>query len=867
VNPPRLARWLLARTLPPADRAVILGDLAEEFQARRRAGVGASAWYWRQALGTLPAAAWRRLPSIESSISDIRFTLRMWRRQPAFAAAAISTQAIGIAVTTAVLAVAYAVLVQPLPYAEPGRLVHLFEGTGRSGQFSFQDFLDVRRANRAFEGVAGHSGGSRTLTTPGSAPERLPMAEVTDGFLEVFGVAPILGRTFHASDVRRGAPPVVILSHPTWARRFGADTGVVGKSVALGGVPHEIIGVLPRSFAFPSRGQPELWLPLRPSVQQEQRGYMHWMGAIARPRPGLSDAQIRADLGSVAQVIAARDQQNHSSVTLRSIPLRDMIVAPVRPTINALLAGVVLVVLVTCATTAALLLSRAAPRRRELSVRSALGASRGRIVRQLLTENVLLSLTGGALGILAGHWLVRLFVEGMPAQQKAVLPHFDNPGVGIVVASAAMAVSVATGLLFGVAPAWRASRLDDRDTLKTVRVTAGAAEMRLRSSLVALQVAIALILLSGAGLLATSVHRLLNVPVGFDPNGVLTMRLNLPPTPKYATAEAVRAFQRQLLDELNAAPGIMSAALINQGPLMGSGNNGDLHVRGRPSPPDARRPIVAIRTISAGYFSTMRVPLVSGRWFGSTDRAGSPQVVIVNRLLAETVFAGADPIGEGVSFQFLPGEWQIVGIVENERFDDIDRPLLPALYFAAEQGSTGSFMIALRSSDTGGAAATARRVVSGLDPDLPVFGVRTLDMMAAESSAVFLRRATLWMLGIFAAASVVLAAMGLYGVLAQSVADRTREIGVRVALGASRGNVVRLVMRRALAAAGTGAAVGVLGTLAASKWLSSLLFGVSPRDPLTIAVATLFLAGVALVACLIPTRRALNIDPAAAVRE
>lgn len=357
------------------------------------------------------------------------------------------------------------------------------------------------------------------------------------------------------------------------------------------------------------------------------------------------------------------------------------------------------------------------------------------------------------------------------------------------------------------------------------------------------------------------------MPVGFDPDGLLTMRVNLPPTPKYATAQAVRGFQRQLLEALQAEPGIISAALINQGLLMGSGNNGDLHVSGRPVHPGVRRPVVAIRSVSAGYFSTMRVPLLRGRWFGRGDTAGAPQVVVVNRMLADSVFAGSDPIGQRVSFQFLPGEWQIVGVVDNERFDDVDRPLLPVLYFSTEQDSTGAYMIVVRSADTGVPAAAARRVVNRLDPDLLLFGIRTLEAMAVESSAVFLRRATLWMLGIFATASVLLAALGLYGVLAQSVADRTREIGVRVALGASRGGIVLLVMRRGFAAAGTGAALGVIGTLAASQWLSSLLFGVSPRDPLTIAAATLLLATVALAACVIPTRRALSIDPASAVRE
>jgi predicted permease len=864
VRPPRLARWLLERTLPPADRAVMLGDLAEEFEARRFSG-GASAWYWRQALATLPRGIIDRLPHFDTVRSDVRFALRLWRRHPSFAAAAILTQAIGIAVMAAVLAFTYALLVKPLPYSNTERLVHLFEGTGRSGQFSFPDFIDLRRANRAFDGVAAHSGGSRTLTIPGSAPERIPMAEVSEGFLEVLGVTPALGRTFTRADTQRGAPPVVILSYATWVRRFAAAGDAVGTRISLNGNPHEIVGILPRRFTFPPRGQPELWLPLRPSIQQEQRGYMHWMSVIGRVRPGVTDAQLRSDLQSVAELIASRDLNNHRDVPLRSIALRDMMVASVRPTIDALLAGVVLVMLVTCATTAALLLSRAIERRRELSVRSAVGASRGRIIFQLLTENLMLSVVGGGLGILFGDWLVRTFAGLMPLQQRAFLPHFENPGVDPVIALGALMISMVAGLVFGVVPALRASRLDAGDGLRTVRVTVGAGEMRLRSSLVALQVAVALVLLAGAGLLATSVHRLLSVPATFDPNGLLTMRLNLPP--KYATPESVASFQRQLLADLRSAPGISAAAFINQGPLTGRGNNGDLHVAGRPAPAAGRRPVVAIRTISLEYFSTLRVPVVRGRLFAQTDAFGSPQVVVINRVLAESVFAGSDPLGQRVSFQFLPGDWEIVGVVDNERFDDVDRPLLPVVYFAAEQSPTGSFMLMVRSTDSGLAAAAARQVVARLDPELPIFAVRSLDDITSESSAVFLRRATLWMLGIFASASLLLAAMGLYGVLAQSVGDRTREIGVRVALGASRRTVIGLVARRALTSVGAGAILGILGALAASRWLASLVFGVSPRDPMTIGGATLLLGFVALLACAIPTRRALRIDAATAVRE
>ena len=859
---PRLARWLLQHALPYRDRPAMLGDLDEEFAARRREGRPATAWYWRQAIGSLPHAVRRRTPHPRQMLADARFTLRLWRRQPAFAVAAIATQAVGIAVTTAVIAVAYAVLVRPLPYRDPDRVILLFEGTGRSGQLSYQDFLDLRRACRGLESLGAYSGGSRTLTVPGQSPERVAMLEVTDGFLESLGVAPAFGRQFTAADLTRGGPNVVILAHETWMRRFGSNPSVVGSNISLNGSPHEVIGILPASFAFPLRGRPELWLPLRPSRIQEERGYMHWMGAIGRPRPDVTLAQLQSELESVARLYAERDPKNHTGTRLRAIPLKDMIVAGVRPTIQALLGGVALVMLVTCATAATLLLSRAAPRRRELTVRTALGATRGRIVGQLLTENLLLAIAGGAIGIAAGHWLLEAFVAGMPLSQRLVLPHFDDPGVGLVVGAAALALSIATGVVFGVIPAWRAARFQDGESLRTVRVTGGPVEGRLRASLVTLQVAIALVLLACAALLGASVRRLLDVPLVTDQQSLVTFRLNLPVNSR----SAIEQFNRHLLEALMAAPGVSSAALINQPPLAGSGNNGTLHVAGRPDPVGPDVPVVAIRTISEGYFTTMQVPVVKGRGFTSIDTATSPQVVVINRVLADSVFAGSEPLGQRISFQFLPGEWQIVGIVDNERFDDVDRPLLPVVYFAMPQDTMGSFTVMLRAIDTGAAVETARAVINRLDPQLPMFGVRTIEQTASDSSALYMRRATLWMLGMFAAASLLLAAMGLYGVLAQSVADRTREIGVRVALGASRGRIAGLILRSGLRSVAIGAVLGIAGTLVASGWLASLLYGIGARDPLVIGAATLVLVAIALIACVVPTRRALAIDPATAVR-
>ena len=868
MTPPRLARALLRALLPPAERRVIIGDLDEEFHrdvVPARGMRTARLWYWRQVLSSAPYALHLRLlPALAHLPWDVRYALRLWRRQPAFALAAISTQAVGIAVATAVMAVAYAVLLQPLPYANADRLMQINESAEQPGLLSYQDFVDLRRANRSFEIVAGFSGGSRTLMLPGAAPERVPSIEVSDGLFELLGVQPLAGRTVSEADVKRGAPLVLLISHPAWMRRFGGDPAVVGRTIQLSAQPHTVIGILPKDFEFPLRGLADLWVPMRPSPQQEERGYWHWMDVLGRRKAGVSEPQASSDLGAVAQTLAARDAKWHADTLLRARPLRDVIVGGVRPTIRALVAAVALVVLATCATIAGLLLSRASSRTRELSVRAAIGAGRARLVAQLLVENVLLSLAGGAAGIVAGNWLVTSFVAAMPAARRAALPHADDIGVGGAVAIAAFAVSLGTGLLFGVIPAWRASRSDAGSALKAVRATQGKGESRARFALVGLQVAVALVLLSASALLATSMYRLLHVGPGFDPEGVVTMRVTLPAS--YRDAQAIDAFHGRLRQRFEAIPGVAAVAAISQAPLTGRGDTGTPNVVERPLPPGEKRPEVALRTVSANYFSAMRIPVVGGRAFADADTADTPKVVVINQWLAEHVLPGGDPIGQHVTFEFAPGRFQIVGIVGNEPFDDIDQPTLPVVYFPARQDELSAATLMVRTAQPTSLPAAARAALAELDPTIPLFAVRTIEQITDSSAAVFMRRTATWLFGIFAVAAVLLAAMGLYGVLAQAVAERTREIGVRVALGASCGNIFRLVLHRGLAAAGAGLMLGVVSTLVVSRLLVSLLFGVRPADPLIISAAATLLAAIAVLACVVPAVRALRIDPASAVR-
>lgn len=857
--PPRGAHRLLQWLLPAPECTLVRSDLDEEFRQEVLPARGphrARLWYWRQVLEAVPyAVRLRCLPVIVQIPSDVRYALRIWRAHPAFSSVAIITQAVGIGVATSVFAVVYAVLLRPLPYADPHRLVQIFEGTTGSGLLSYPDFLELSHTNRSFEAVAGFNGGSVTLAVPGGVPERVASATVTSRFFDVLGVQPFAGRAFTDGDAHRGAPNVVILTHAEWQRRFAGDPGAVGRTLTLNGQPHTVVGILPAEYRFPLRGQATLWLPERPSPLQEERGYWHWMDVIGRRRSGVSDTQLESDLQAVAAAFARRDPKFHDDARLRVRPLHDVIVGRIRPALQAILAGVALVLLATCATLAGMLLARGAGRSRELSVRSALGANRSRLVQQLLTESMLLSLAGGIAGLVLGYWLLRGFVATLPPAQLASLPQVDAMTVAPRAGLAALALSGVTGVLLGVFPALRASRGFAHDWLRRTRTTADRAQNRLRFVFVGLQVAVATILVAGALLLGASVYRLLQTSPGFDPEGVVTLRLSLPE--RYR--DTANEFMDLLLERIEGIGGVLGAAAINQAPLTGVGNTATL--------PAVDPPVdVALRRVTANYFSVLGIPLERGRSFAREDSPSGRKVVLVNRRLAERLAAKGDPVGQRLSFEFSPGPWHVIGIVGNERFDHLDRPILPTVYFVSTQDPLGAFTLVVRSTQPAAVPPAVRSLVAALDPELPVFDVRTIEQIAGNSPAVFVRRAVVWVLAVFAVTAVLLAVLALYSVLAQAVAERTREIGIRRALGAPRAAVFRLVLRSALLATVAGLSVGTLVTVVAARVLSSLLFEISPREPLAIAASTAFIGLVAIGACALPALRATRIAPAEAIR-
>ena len=692
---------------------------------------------------------------------------------------------------------------------------------------------------------------------------------MTDGFFETLGVQPILGRTFDRSHISQGGERVVILGHGAWQRRFGGDASIVGRSISLNSEAHTVIGVLPEAFEFPLRGLTELWLPLVPSRQQVERRYWHWLDAIGRLAPGTRTEQAQADLDTFARGLSAEDPRWHAGAIVRVGPLRELIVGNVRPALLVILAAAGLVLVAACASVAGLLIARWSSRTHEMGLRAAIGAGSWRLVRQLLAEGLLLSGAGGVVGAAAGYWLLRAFVTTVPRPFLASLPHLDGLTLDPAAVLCALSLSVATGLIVGIAPAVAAARTSPADSLRSSgRTWSGSGQGRARVALVTAQIAFAVVLLSGVALLGRSMWRLLNVSPGFNPGNLLTMRVNLSGD-KYNGLGPVRQFHNLLLERLAALPGSSGAATIDQLPLTGRGKTGSVIFDGEAGVADEPSRVVAIRSISANYPEVMGIPLIRGRAFAASDRDSSPRVVLVNRTFAERLSRGGDVIGERIVFEFFTGRprWEIVGVVGDEQFDGLDKELMPVAYFPFAQNSGGEFGIVVRTgNDPATQTAAVRAAAASIDPGVPLFQLRTMDQIVGQSEAVFMRRQVLSLLSVFGVSALVVSTLGLYGVLAQLVVQRRREIGVRVALGAAGRDVVRLVLRQGLTPAAVGIVVGIAVSLAGARFARSLLFEVSPSDPFSLMAVAVLLLVLTLAACLVPAWRALRIDPVTALR-
>jgi putative ABC transport system permease protein len=805
---------------------------------------------------------------MNSVIKDIRFALRTFVKQPAFAIIAVITLALGIGGSTSIFTVVDAALLRGLPYKSPEQLYHVWEQVPRQEfpkrEMSYPDYQDYQQ-NNVFEGLAAYTGGGALLSGRGES-ENVFGPRVSANFFQVLGVDPILGRTFQPDEDKQGGPRVTVLTYGFWQRKFGGDPGIVGQALTINGESYTVIGVLPASFQFALRNN-DLWLPYQPTQNQLTRRYMHGTNLIGRLKPGVDPTQATSDLNVIASRIEQQHNDSHAGITARIVPLQEEIVGSVKPILLVLLAAVGFVLLIACANVASLLLTRSLSRQKEVAIRSALGASRWRVIRQLLTESVLLSLAGGAAGLLIAYWGVPALVAAIPQQQQIAMPFLRDLGLDAGILTFSFALSFITGLVFGLAPALQSSRLDLNESLKEGgRHSSASASHRLRSALVVSEIALAVVLLIGAGLMMKSLWRLLNTDVGFKTENVLTMTIVLPPA-KYTEANQQINFNTQLRERVHSMPGVLGAGTVNILPVNG-GNTTRFYVDGDPVPAPGQEIEANIRTVSDDYFNTLGIPLLAGRTFDSRDTTDTPVGVIINKTIADRVFAGRDPVGRRLRYPSVQVDpITVVGVVGDVKITGLDEAVKPVLYYSFRQGpSTFANLVARASGDPNALASSIRNEVRNLEPDAAILNVRSMDQMISETRASFMRRFPALLISIFAGIALLLSSIGIYGVVSYSVSQQTHYIGVRMALGARPSDILRMVLKQGLVLALLGVGIGVLAALGLMRLLSTLLFEVSTNDFTTFSIATGALFVVALLACYLPARRATKVDPLVALR-
>jgi putative ABC transport system permease protein len=806
---------------------------------------------------------------MESGLKDLRFGVRTLKKSPAFTAIAILVIALGVGANTAIFSVVNAVLLQPLPFKDSDRLVVLSEqmpNTGGRMSISFPSFLDWRAQARGFEGMAGYRSYAGTITGI-DPPTRLNGRFVSAGFFELLGVNPLLGRSIGPEDDKSNSDPVAVISYSCWQSRFGADPQIVGRKLVLDDQPRTIIGVLPQGFQFGDRVD-DVFVPMVATMSSNRsaldRGNHQGIYGLARMKQGVSVEMARSEIKAIAAQLEKQYPLSNSGVGANLVSLYEQWVGgTVQTALLMLLAAVSLVLLIACTNVANLLLSRAAARTREMAIRTALGASRLRIFRQLLTESVLLSGLGGILGLLLAIFGVRLLLKIVPAN----VPRTHEIHIDGHVLAFALALSGITGIIFGLIPALEGSRADVNEALKAVSRSLSAGSRRFRQMLLASEIALALVLSIGAGLLIRSVMNLGKVDPGFQPRNLLIFSVRL--TQRYKTDPEKAAYFRQATEQLRLLPGVRNAAAVGCLPIDGTCWSSVFEIEGRPLPERSKLPNSQWNIAGERYFETMKIPLLRGRAFQESDTDKSPPVAVISETAARIFFPNEDPIGKRVK-QGWPestNPWrEIVGVVGDVREDGLDTGPVSEIYVPESQDAWNQLFVVMRTSIPSELLLpSVIKTIRDLDKDQPIFSVETMDKLLDESMAS--RRFSMTLLGLFAALAFILAAVGVYGVISYSVSQRAKEIGIRMALGARRDQVLRLVIREGLAMAAIGVAVGFIIAMGITRAMSNFLFGVSHVDLLTYSIASVFLILVALLASFAPASRAAGIDPSAILHQ
>ncbi|HEY6292856.1 MAG TPA: ABC transporter permease [Terriglobia bacterium] len=810
----------------------------------------------------------RGLPALDILLQDLRFAFRQLRKNPGFTGTAILILALGIGATVAIFAFADAALIKPLPYPNPARLVGVTESVALfpRANLSYPDYFDWKRLNKVFSSMDVWSGTGYLLRTP-SGTQPVLATRVSDGFFRTLGIVPMLGRDFYSGEDLPDAPHTLMLSYRAWQKWFGGRHDVIGQAVTLSGVSYTVIGVLPREFQFAPRGDAAFWTTLHASGSCDLRRSCHSLDGIARLKDGVSVQTALADMTSIAAELERQYPDSNRGQGASVVPLAEVIVGDIRPILLVLLGGAGLLLLIACVNVTSLLLARSESRKREIAVRGALGASRARLVRQFATEGLVLVVAGSVLGLLSAGWAMQLLTRLIPPYMMAGMPYLQDLGLNFHIVAFACAIALVTAVLFAITPTLRVSLSEVREGLaEGGRGSAGTLWRRFGSNLVVVELAIAMVLLVGAGLLGKSFYRLLHVDLGFQPDHLATLQVAVPQV-SYGKDEQVVALGRQIVSRVASLPGIKSAGIASRIPLSGNGNTDWIRFVGRPY--NGTHNEVNERQVSSAYFTTLQARLLRGRFFTDAEDASKPNVTVINQAFKRKYFPGEDPIGKRFGDTDLSPKSikEIIGVVDDIREGSLDSEVWPAEYLPFDQSPDTFFAVVARTSQAEASVLPALvSAIHEIDPGIGTASEQTMTERADDSQTAYLHRSSAWLVGGFAALALLLCVVGLYGVIAYSVSQRTREIGVRMALGAERRTVYQLVLKEAGWLIALGIVIGLVCSVAAAALMRGMLFGTEAWDAPTLAAVAAVLAISALLASFIPARRAASVDPVEALR-